>query len=388
MKLSRTLLVLSMALLLVPACRNEERIEHKQNRDISRLSWPIFRGDPNLSGVAAADLPDAPALLWSYETGSYIVSSPVIGRERIYIGSSDGKMYALELSEGTLVWEFDTGDDLEASPLLLNDMVFIGSLSGDFFALDADSGAVLWQTQCGNSIYGSANWIRQADSGEYLILVGCYDNKLYCFRAATGEIEWTYETDNYINGAPATDGKNIVFGGCDELLHIISARDGSKLGEVWAGSYIPGSAAIKDHKAYVGHYDNQLVCIDIKAQKIVWTYTDPEHGGAFFASPAVGQDRVVISSRDYFLHCVARETGQQLWTFGTRDEIDSSPVIAGDKVVVGSIDGRLYLVSLEDGSLLWSYEIGSMLISSPAVAGTFIAIGADDGRLYVFGEKI
>jgi len=271
--------------------------------------------------------------------------------------------------------------------LLLNDTIFIGSLSGDFFALHADSGAIQWQVRCGNSIYGSANWTRHADTGESLILVGCYDNKLYCFKAASGEIVWTYETDNYINGAPATDGKNIVFGGCDELLHIISVKDGSKLGEVWAGSYIPGSAALVDNKAYVGHYDNQLVCIDIKAKKIIWTYSDQEKGGPFFASPAVGKDRVVISSRDYYLHCVARETGQQLWTFGTRDEIDSSPVIAGNKVVVGSIDGRLYLVSLEDGAMLWSYEIGSMLISSPAVAGGFIAIGADDGRLYVFGEK-
>jgi outer membrane protein assembly factor BamB len=178
----------------------------------------------------------------------------------------------------------------------------------------------------------------------------------------------------------------VVFGGCDEILHVISALDGRKLGEVWAGSYIPGSAALVGGRAYLGHYDNKLACIDITEQRIVWEYEDKENGGPFFASPAVGKDRVVIGSRDEFLHCVDRESGTKIWTFRTRHEIDGSPVIAGDKVVFGSIDGRLYVVSLEDGRELWSYEIGAAILGCPAVTGGFVVIGAEDGRVYVFGE--
>ena len=220
------------------------------------------------------------------------------------------------------------------------------------------------------------------------ILVGSYDNRLYCFDAATGKLNWSYETDDYINGAPATDGVHVVFGGCDESLHILSASDGTKIGEVWAGSYIPGSAAFVENRAYLGHYDNKFVCIDTSEKKIIWEYEDKDHPDAFFSSPAVGKDRVLIGSRDGYLHCVNRKNGEKIWDFQSRDDVDSSPVISGNKVVVASMDGRLYVVDLEEGKEIWSYEIGAAIFGCPAVAGGIIVIGADDGRVYAFGEKL
>ena len=198
---------------------------------------------------------------------------------------------------------------------------------------------------------------------------------------------WVWPTDNFINGAPSTDGTHVIFGGCDEILHIVSVSDGTKTGEVWAGSYIPGSAAIVDNQAYLGHYDNQLVAIDLMGKKVIWKYEDKEHPGPFFSSPAVTKDRVVIGSRDGYMHCVDRNLGEKIWDFQTLDEIDGSPVIAGEKVIFGSIDGRLYIVNLKNGEKIWSYEIGAALIGCPAVAGGFIVIGSEDGRVYSFGEK-
>jgi outer membrane protein assembly factor BamB len=355
--------------------------------DITSVSWPIFRGNPSLSGVADDDLPEELTLLWSFQTDSWIIGSPVLGSGRVYCGSSDGKVYALSLSDGEKIWEFDTHDDIEASPLLLDGAVYVGNLSGEFFCLDAKTGQVRWEYKCDNSIYGSANWAMNPENQKYRILVGSYDNRLYCFDAETGKLNWLYETDNYINGAPSSDGQQVVFGGCDELLHMLSVLDGTKIGEVWAGSYIPGSAALAGDKAYLGHYDSKLVCIDRKEKKIDWEYIDKDNPDSFFSSPAVGKDRVLIGSRNDHLYCVNRWTGEKIWTFRTRDDIDSSPVIAGEKVVVGSLDGRLYIVDLKDGKELWSFEIGAPLFSCPAVDGGFIVIGSDDGRIYTFGGK-
>jgi len=379
-----------LALLLIvfvsfPSCAKKEN--GKKSVDVMEVSWPIFRGDSALSGIADSDPPEDLSLLWSFTTESWIIGSPVLGFGHVYIGSTDGKVYALGLSDGSEVWEFDTGDDIEASPLLLNDAVYVGNLSGDFFCLDANTGEVRWKYKCDNSIYGSANWAENSKDRRPWVMVGSYDNRLYCFDAETGKLQWSYETDNYINGAPSTDGKQVVFGGCDELLHILSVEDGTKMGEVWAGSYIPGSAALADDRAYLGHYDSKLVCIDLKEKKIVWEYLDDDDPDAFFSSPAVGKDRVLIGSRNDSLHCVDRKTGEKIWTFRTRDDIDSSPVISGEKVIVGSLDGRLYIVDLKNGEELWSYEIGAPLFSSPAVDGGYIVIGSDDGRIYAFGEK-
>ena len=377
--------MLLMGLVFFSSCTKQE--EGKLSVDVTQVSWPIFRGNPALSGVADNDLPEKPSLLWSFMTDSWIIGSPVLGLGHVYIGSSDGKVYALALSDGSKVWEFDTGDDIEASPLLLGDAVYVGNLSGEFFCLDANTGEVRWKFKCDNSIYGSANWAENPEGQRTRVMVGSYDNRLYCFDAETGKLEWSYETDNYINGAPSTDGNRIVFGGCDELLHILSVADGTKIGEVWAGSYIPGSAALADGRAYLGHYDSKLVCIDLMEKRIVWEYFDNDDPDAFFSSPAVGTDRVLIGSRNDSLHCVDRKTGGKIWTFRTRDDIDSSPVISGEKVIVGSLDGRLYIVDLNNGKELWSYEIGAPLFGCPAVDAGYLVIGADDGRIYAFGEK-
>jgi outer membrane protein assembly factor BamB len=364
-----------------------KRQAEDRTMEIETVSWPIFRGDPALSGVADDDIPENLKFLWSYQTDSWIIGSPVLGSGRVYTGSSDGKVYALNLSDGKKVWEFDTQDDIEASPLLSNGAVYVGNLSGEFYCLDAETGRVRWEYKCDNSIYGSANWALDPQSRKTRIMVGSYDNRLYCFDGETGDLVWSYETDNYINGAPSTDGEQVVFGGCDELLHILSVRDGTKIGEVWAGSYIPGSAALAGGKAYLGHYDNKLICIDRQKKRIDWEYQDKDNPDAFFSSPAVGKDCVLIGSRNDYLHCVDRKTGERIWVFKTRDDIDSSPVIAGGKVVVGSLDGRLYIVDLYSGKELWSYEIGAPLFSCPAVDGGFIVIGSDDGRIYTFGGK-
>lgn len=366
-------------------CSKKEEVE-KRDKRVETASWPIFRGDSRLSGMAEDELPEKLTLKWSFQTEHEIISSPVIGLGRVYIGSTDHKIYSIDIYDGSKVWEFDTGDYVEASPILIDETIYIGSLNGSFFALNAHTGQERWKYDIQFEIYGSANWVEDEISHEKWILVGSYDAKLYCFNAKTGNVNWTYETENFINGSPATDGKQVVFGGCDENLHIVSVSDGTKLGEVWAGSYIPGSAALVDGKAYVGHYDNQLVCIDVIDQKMIWKYEGKDSGGPFFSSPAVGRDRILIGSRDGFLHCVDRETGRKIWTFRTRDEVDSSPVIVGDKVVFGSIDGRLYIVSLDDGKEIWSYEIGAAIIGCPAVAGGMIVIGAEDGRVYAFGE--
>jgi outer membrane protein assembly factor BamB len=382
-----TLSCLLLFSLLMQSCTQKERIEGQQ-KNILTASWPIFRGDARLSGVSGEVISDSLKLLWTFQTEDEIKSSPVIGNNLVYIGSTDGKVYSINLIDGQQKWVFDTGNTIEAPPLLVDSTIFIGSLSGMFYALDANSGQLNWQFETDGQILGSANWITPQTGKNKWILVGNYDNFLYCFDSDNGKLKWKYETSNYINGAPATDNKNVIFGGCDELVHIVSGQDGSKVGEVLAGSYIAGSAAFISNHAYLGHYGEKLICIDLEQKKIVWEYGDEKDSGAFFSSPAVSDNYVIIGSRDRYLHCINRENGKRIWRFRTRDDIDSSPVICKNKVVVGSSDGRLYVVDISDGSEIWSYEIGAPVNTSPAIAGGKIVIGAEDGRIYAFGKKL
>ena len=367
--------------------------------------WPMFRGEPSLRGVASGKLPESLKLHWRFRTDGPIRSSAAVDSGRVYIGSDDGKIYCLGLSSGEEIWSFQTEDSVESSPCLLSSSVFVGSSDAFLYALDAETGDLRWKYQTDDRILGAPNWSLSPES-EFLappayagahprgekawVLVGSYDNKLHCVDSVTGQAVWTYETESYINGAPAVLGSpsarnKVVFGGCDEITHVVSIAEGIEIAEIETGSYIAGSPALTGRYAYVGNYGGELMAIDISAGEILWRYGDGE--SPFFSSPAVGETRVVIGCRDERLHCVKRDTGEQLWTFQTRGNVDSSPVICDGKVIVGSDDGRLYIVRLSDGEGLWSYEIGEALTGSPAVASSMVIIGSEDGYVYAFGPE-
>jgi len=373
-----------------PAASAEAAATAARERDgapTASADWPFYRGDRALTGVAGGELPQRPALLWTFAAAGAVTSSPVVAEGRVFFGSDDGKVYAVGLRDGLELWSFATQDIVEAPPLVLNGSVYVGSSDACFYALDAASGELRWKTGTGDRILGGANWFEAADGGGARIVVGSYDTRLYCFDAASGATLWTYATDNYVNGTPAILGERIVFGGCDAALHVVSAVTGQGLERIQLCEecHIAGSVALHDGRAYFGHYGNAFVCVDLPRGEQVWIYTDPSQ--AFFSSPSIGADRVVFGGRDKRLHCARLDDGAPLWTFPTGRKVDGSPVICGDKVVFGSGDGRLYVLALESGEQLWSHDLGDSIFTSPAVADGVFLVGCNDGKVYAFGAQ-
>ena len=388
----RTLLEFAAAILLfacLPGCSPEKPragipTASSQTAAQAPPSWPIFRGNPALTGVAGDTLPPKPALLWTFKTGGPVKSSAVIGDGKIFIGSDDGNVYAVNFSDGKQVWSFKAGSAVQAPPLLAGHSVFAGSVEGWFYALDAAAGGLLWKVQTGDKILASANVVSRPD-GPARILFGSYDFKLRCLDAAKGTTNWLFESGYYINGACAVSEGRAVFGGCDSVVHVLQVEDGKEISQIEAGAYIGASVAVAGDRAFFGDYDSQFHCVDLARTNSVWHFHDQD--APFLSSAAVTDDRVVFGGDDKTLHCLNRADGKSLWSFPTQGRIQSSPVIAGDKVVFGSDDGRVYLLSLKDGQQLWSCDTGQPMAGSPAVAGSRIVIGGDDGNVYCFGAK-
>ena len=80
-------------------------------------------------------------MLWEFETGNRVTSSPSIGSDgTIYIGSHDKKVYALNGKTGAKKWEFETGGDVYSSPAIGSDgTVYVGSGDGKLYAIKTDS---------------------------------------------------------------------------------------------------------------------------------------------------------------------------------------------------------------------------------------------------------
>ena len=68
-------------------------------------NWPIYRGNPDLTGKSAFEISSEPKLLWSLATGTKTKSSPVISDGIIFFGNDKGTLFAIT-SDGKIKWKY------------------------------------------------------------------------------------------------------------------------------------------------------------------------------------------------------------------------------------------------------------------------------------------
>ena len=109
--------------------------------------WPTVRADPARTGVTRQDLSQAPAGRWKTRlTGT--LTAPVAVGGRVYVGSTDECVYALDAANGQTVWRFYSGGPVRAAPTQWNGRSFAGFDDGWVYCLRASSGEPLWRVRC------------------------------------------------------------------------------------------------------------------------------------------------------------------------------------------------------------------------------------------------
>lgn len=103
------------------------------------------------AGLTAADLADL-ELKWAfgYPGATTVTTQPAVAGGRIFIGSPNGAVYALDARTGCAHWKFKAVAEVRAAKLLvkLDDgrhVIYTGDRKGWVYALDADTGALLWK---------------------------------------------------------------------------------------------------------------------------------------------------------------------------------------------------------------------------------------------------
>jgi outer membrane protein assembly factor BamB len=343
--------------------------------------WPQFRGTAHLTGVSTSPLPETLKVLWTFDAGDAIESSAAIYGGSVYVGSGKGELLAVDLQSGALRWRYATKEAVgESSPCVGPDgIVYIGDLSGVFHAVNAADGRGLWTFKGESEIRSSPVLVGDR------VLIGCYDESLYCLSAKTGTLIWKFKTSGYVHCTPAVAGGLAFIAGCDELFRAIRISDGKEVYNINSGAYTGASPTIVEDMAYYGTFDNEVLGVNLRTRRIAWHYRHPQRQFPFYSSAGVVQGRVVVGGRDKVVHCLNATTGKAVWTFITRARVESSPALASNRVFVGSNDGRFYVLDFASGAKLWEFNAGAPLSASPAIASGRIVIGSQDGKLFCIG---
>jgi outer membrane protein assembly factor BamB len=344
--------------------------------------WPLGRGSPIATGVAASGLPDNPQLLWKFAApeGAY-ESTPIIADGVVYIGCLNGFLYALGLADGREKWKYKTELGFYAAPALRDGLLYIGDAEGRFYCLDAASGEPKWTFAAQAEIDSGANF-----HGDR-ILFGSQDSHLYCLEADSGELVWKFAIEDQIRCFPTVVGDRSFVAGCDSKFHIIDLRTGKEVAQVDIEAPTGAAPAVAGDLVYFGTEGESVFCINWRQAKVVWKYHDPKRRMPFRSSAALAEGLVLIGGRDKLLHALDARSGSERWAFATRSRVDSSPVVVGRRVFFGSADGSVYALAIDSGKKVWQYEAGGGFSGSPAVAAGRLVIASEDGVVYCFGQK-
>jgi outer membrane protein assembly factor BamB len=204
------------------------------------------------------------------------LSSPLVHDGKVYVGSSDGHVYALDTKDGKLAWAWRTGGMVHSSPALAGGNIVVGSWDGAVYALDARTGEQRWRHQTGVEQKTSIMFGIQASpavDGD-TVYVGSRDGFFYALDAAGGQPKWRYDAQgSWVVGTPAVDGDSVYVGTSDTgLLLALDKRTG-----------------------------RERYRFDTK----VWT----------FASPLRVADVVVAASMKGELHALDAATGRARWSW-------------------------------------------------------------------------
>lgn len=125
--------------------------------------WPMYRADAARSGHSPETLPGQLHLTWSYRGAAPQPAWPSSGRiaydfahqlvaiqNRVIVGSTaEASVTALDARDGHVVWTFLTGGPVRFAPAGWRDRVFVASDDGFLYALALTDGRLLWKHRGG-----------------------------------------------------------------------------------------------------------------------------------------------------------------------------------------------------------------------------------------------
>jgi len=116
------------------------------------------------------------SLPWQYVPCLYTV--PSVGYGKIYVPNGiDGKLYAFEEDTGALTWiaNIESVGHHLSTPAIADGKVFIGSPNGKVYALNAETGEIVWYYTTGGRVHSSP----AVAYGK--VYIGSNDGNMYCF---------------------------------------------------------------------------------------------------------------------------------------------------------------------------------------------------------------
>jgi outer membrane protein assembly factor BamB len=351
--------------------------------------WSTLQYYEGRTGYTESPAPDSNQTFWKFQTGGPIKSSPVVSSGMVFVSSTDGYLYAVNMTTGAKIWEFWIGTDVN-SPSVAHDKVFITSTSGTAYAINMYSGLEMWNKSLGEPAGFGAPLI----VGTRVFVNG--NETVFALNEAVGVSLYEVQMPHANGIAPLAYNNGLIYSvvlrGMEIGVDGTEALDG--MGRFWVTVAPSGIETVRSG-ATIGNGKTYVVTVDLNGTSAIFELNDFGMrtwelllDGLTEASPAVAYDTVYIPT-DSFAYALDTENGTVKWSRPLDGEYAvSSPAVADGKVYFGLDNGYVYAFDAFTGDIVWSYKTEGAVESSPAISDGLLFVGSDDGYLYAIGTNV
>jgi outer membrane protein assembly factor BamB len=155
-------------------------------------------------------------VIWTYKAAGAVKASPTLSDGMLYFGDYSGHVQAISEQTGRRIWRSGSEGALLGSgtfystPAVVYGRVFLGNTDGRVYAYDAFTGSLDWAVQTGAYVYASPAVTNAPGLGP-TIYVGSYSGIFYAIDARSGHVSWRFNAHGRISGSATIVGRTVYF---------------------------------------------------------------------------------------------------------------------------------------------------------------------------------
>ena len=312
-------------------------------------------------------------LLWKSKLGANLRGKPGAGDGYVYVGSSVGKLFALNAEDGTVQWTYQDenvkGNSYQyySLPLESNDRVYIGTASSELICIHRESGVLLWKLQV-------SDWIRSQPliindkiyvatlSGDMFAIKDSGNSAEVIKQVKLAKHGFTADLVGNENGILAAGGDLILYSLSPETLELNWKHsivdgvwiDGEHVMADWTGGLQP-TPSVVDGIVYCGGLDGFIHALDSETGEEIWRF---EQGGHSGAAITVADGKVFFGQirGEGIYYALDKNTGEVIWQSKEFGNVWVGASFTDNGLFFGNMEGMMYGVNPQDGTEIWTYD--------------------------------
>ena len=260
---------------------------------------------------------------------------------KIYLTSLKGMAYCVK-TDGSICWSTNLGSTNASFKMALDeDRFYVSDYS--VFGIDKNTGEILWKNdickeKSNCNILVDDNYIYGGESGGHV----------FCIDKFTGDICWTYGTEEWISNVEFWDNSRLLVNHAHGKFYILDAQSGNLIDTKQAKGYLYTAPVLENNRMYIGDADavinsksGNMTCYEWTSQNDLKELFSVNTTGGVSTKAVIDGDRIFFAAEDNYLYCVDKNTGEECMPKKKTQGICRNIIVCENELILLSDKGQV-----------------------------------------------